>query len=34
MFPAELTEAFKELVDATLLGVWQLLQILIHPLLK
>lgn len=32
--PAELTKAFKELVHSALLCVWQLLQILFHPLLK
>lgn len=31
---AGLTKTFEELVDSTLLCVWQLLQILIHPLLK
>lgn len=34
MSASELTKASEELVDSTLLCVWQLLQILIYPLLK
>lgn len=34
MSASELTKASEELVDSTLLCVWQLLQILIYSLLK